>query len=413
MGMIELNGQQYLNGRASDPRELGWMRGAPPPKEKRITSDLGSYLSFPQIRWSLSHMRELIATVNVWRGPGLASRLERADRTDEIDALLFEDGAGRRRRFDEALYDTYVDGIVVLHRGRIVYERYFGVLEPHMPHACHSVTKSYAGTLAAAFVHEGVLDDSKTIAYYLPELRDAAWGDATLRQVMDMRTGLAYTEVYDDESSGVWAYYRACGAPLIGYDGPQTLCDYLCTVRKQGGHGEAFAYKTVNSEVMGWVMARATGRSFAQLLHERLWAPLGCEEDGFVSVDSAGMQRAGGGMSATLRDMARFGELMRREGEWNGKQLIPASVVHDVQQALNPAKFASDISYRSQWWVQPNHELGAFEAAGVHGQRIHIAPKAEMVVARFSSHPVASAAAAEPVQITAPQMLALGRMLRT
>lgn len=270
MGVFEFDGKSYLDGRASDPRELGWMRGTPPPVGKRISFESGRHEEFPQVRWSLSHMRELAPTVNVWRGPGGPSPLERNDRVAEIDALTFVDMNGHTRRFEEALYDTYVDGIVVLHRGRIVYERYLGALEPHLPHACFSVTKSYAGTLTAACVHEGLLDEHKVISHYLPELRGTAWEDATLRQVMDMQAGLAYTEDYVDENSGVSAYARSCGWRPIGYDGPQTLCDYLRTVRKQGAHGETFAYKTVNTEVMVWVMSRVTGRSFAQILHERL-----------------------------------------------------------------------------------------------------------------------------------------------
>ncbi|RWO52876.1 serine hydrolase [Mesorhizobium sp.] len=410
MNMLEFNGQRYLDGRASDPRELAWMRGAPPPADKRITFDSDCFRTFPQIRWSLSHMRELTATVNVWRGPGAPSHFERHDRTSEIDALAFTDAHGRPRRFEEALFDTYADGMVVLHRGRIVYERYFGALEPHLPHACFSVSKSYAGTLTAAFVHEGVLDDSKTIPHYLPELRGTAWQDATLRQVMDMQTGLAYTEDYDDERSSVWQYVRACGRrpKPAGYAGPTTMSDFLRTVRKQGAHGETFDYKSVNTDVMAWVMARATGRSLAQLLHERLWTPLGCEEDGYIEIDPVGMPAAGGGLSVSLRDLARFGELMRCEGVWKGKQLVPASVVHDVQKGHHPAKL-SDGSYRSQWWVTHN-ELGAVEARGIHGQRLYIAPDAEMVVARFASHPLASAEAGDI--ITMPQMLALGRMLR-
>lgn len=411
MGMLEFDGQRYLDGRASDPRELGWMRGAPPPADKRITFESNCFRTFPQIRWSLSHMRELAATVNVWHGPGAPSNFDRHDRTSEIDALGFADTNGRLCRFEEALTDTYADGIVVLHRGRVVYERYFGALEPHLPHACHSATKSYAGTLAAAFVHEGVLDDRKAIQHYLPELRGTAWEDATLRQVMDMQTGLAHTEIYADENSDVWAYSRACGfrPPLASSDGPQTMCDYLRTVRKDGAHGATFDYKTVNTDVMTWAMARVTGHSFAQLLQERLWAPLGCEEDAYVIVDRVGMPMAGGGLSATLRDLARFGELIRCEGVWNGKQLIPASVVHDVQKGDHPSKLPDGYSYRSQWWVTHN-ELGAVEARGIHGQRLYIAPAAEMVVARFGSHPVASAEASDVIIM--PQMLALGRMLR-
>lgn len=299
----------------------------------------------------------------------------------------------------------------MLHRGRIVYERYFGALEPHLPHMCHSVTKSYAGTLTAAFVHEGLLDDGKAIPHYLPELRGTAWDHATLRQVMDMQTGLPHTEVYADENSDVWAYARTSGlrSQPVGYDGPRTLWDYLRTVRKEGTHGGEFAYKTVNIEVMAWVMARVTGRTFAQLLHERLWAPLGCEENGYVVVDPIGMPLAGAGLSATLRDLARFGELMRCEGEWERKQLIPAAVVHDLQKGDHPARLPSGGSYRSQWWVT-HDELGAFLAGGIHGQRLYVAPKAETVIARFASHPLAASAASEP--IITPLMLAIGRMLR-
>ena len=417
MGMLEFDGQQYLDGRASAPREMGWMRGAPPPADKRITFEGDTFLDFPQIRWSLSHMRELAATAAIWRGPQAPSHIERGERTADIDALAFTDMNGRARRFDEALPDTYTDGIVVLHRGRIVYERYFGALEAHVPHSCFSITKSYAATLTAAFAHEGVLDDAKGIAHYLPELRGSAFEDATLRQVMDMQTGLAYTEVYADRTSSIWDYARSAGLRprSAGYSGAATCCDYLRTVKKEGVHAEAFAYKTVNTEVMAWVLARVTGRSFTQLLHERLWSPLGCEEDAYILVDPAGMAMAGGGLSASLRDMARFGELMRREGAWNGRQLIPASVVHDIQRGDSPAKFAKagytllpNYSYRSMWWVSHN-ELGAFEGRGIHGQRLYVAPKAEMVVARFASHPVASSAANDP--ITLPQLLALGRML--
>lgn len=175
-----------------------------------------------------------------------------------------------------------------------MYERYFGALEPHLPHACVSVTKSYAGSLTAAFVHEGVLDDTKMVTQYVPELRGTAWDNATLRQVMDMETGSRYSEDYGWTHFSIWAYARACGLQprLADYNGPEALCDYLRTVHKDGAHGEVFAYKTVNTDVMAWVMTRVTGRSFAQLLHDCLWAPLGCEKDGYVIVDSASMPTA-------------------------------------------------------------------------------------------------------------------------
>jgi hypothetical protein len=417
---LEFDGVRYLDGHASDPRKLGWMLGAPPPADKLITFAGDQFLDFPQIRWSLAHMRELAATVAVRRGdaPRLSFGAPDHDDAASIDELSFADMNGRHRRFGEALFDTYTDGIVVLHRGRVLYERYFGALEPHIPHSCFSITKSYAATLCASLVHERVLDDAKTIPHYLPEMRGTAYDDATLRQVMDMQTGLEYTEVYAEQSSSIWDYARASGLRPRppGYAGAATSCDYLRTIRKQGEHAQAFAYKTVNTEVMCWVMARVTGQPLDQMLHERLWSPLGCEEDGYIVVDPAGMPMGGGGLSASLRDLARFGELMRRDGDWHGRQLIPAAAVAEVRSGDDPAKFAKagytllpGYSYRNMWWVSHN-ELGAYEARGIHGQRLYVAPLAEMVIARFASHPIASSAANDP--ITLPQFLALGRMLR-
>ncbi|RWI71971.1 serine hydrolase [Mesorhizobium sp.] len=389
-GVLEFDGHHYPDGRASDPREFGWMRGAPPPADKRVTFENETVWAFPQLRWSLSHMRELRPTVQVWRGRGGSSQLEVSNRSTEVDALTFVDMDGRSNRFDEALFDTYTDGILVLHRGRVIYERYFGALEPHVQHSCQSITKSYAGTLAAALVHEGILDDRKTISQFVPELRGTGWEDATLRQVMDMQTNVASTEDYTvvDKS------YRY---------------EYLRTVRKDGVHGK-FVYKGVDTNVMAWVMSRATGRSFAQLLQERLWLPLGCEEDAYVEIDPGnGMPRAHSGLNVTLRDLARFGELMRCEGCWNGKQLVPASVVYDLQDLDHPAKpdLPFGYTYRSQWWVS-HDELDAIEGRGLYGQNLYIAPKAEMVIARFGSHPACS----HIDRIRRPQMQALGRMLR-
>ena len=162
-------------------------------------------------------------------------------------------------------------------------------------------------------------------------------------------------------------------------------------------------------------MKRVAGVGLAEMLSQRLWAPLGCEQDGYLGVDSIGVPMGGGGLSATLRDLARFGEMMRCDGARQGRQLVPEAVVADIRGGSDQAKFAKagyvllpGYSYRSMWWVSHN-ELGAFEARGIHGQRLYIAPKAEMVVARFASHPIAASAANDP--ITLPAFLALARML--
>ena len=418
-GTFEIDGVEYPDADASDPVVLAWMQGSPPPPEKLIRFQDDRFLEFPQIRWTLSHMRELAPTAAVWRGGGASSDLGVAPRDLEasIDALTFVDLFGRRLTWAQSLQHTYTDGIVVLHRGRRIYERYFGALKDHRPHCCFSITKSYAATLCAALIHESVLDETQTVSHYLPEMHGTAYEDATLRQVLDMQIGVEYSELYADPGAHIWDYARAGGLRPRGpdYTGPGNFYDYLRTLRKEGAHGAAFVYKTVNTEMLCWVMRRVTGIALQDMLSERIWSRIGCEEDGYLTVDSVGVVMGGAGLSATLRDLCRFGELMRCEGAWHGKQILPAEVIADIRRGSDPAKFVMagytllpGYSYRNMWWVSHN-SLGVFEGRGIHGQRLYIAPQAELVIARFCSHPVASSAANDPV--TLPAFAAMSQLL--
>jgi CubicO group peptidase (beta-lactamase class C family) len=416
---FEIDGVEYPDADASDPKALGWMQGSPPPEAKRIRFQDDRFLQFPQIRWTLSHMRELAPTAQVWRGAGAPSDLGVAPQGLEasIDALTFSDMRGHTLSWAQSLQRTYTDGIVVLHRGRRIYERYFGALTAQRPHACFSITKSYAATLAATLLQERVLDATKTVSHYLPEMSGTAYEDATLRQVLDMQIGVAYSETYADPKAHIWDYGRAGGLRPRGpdYSGPGNFYEYLRTLSKEGTHGAAFAYKTINTEVMCWVMKRVTGIALEDMLSARIWSKIGCEEDGYLTVDTIGVAMGGGGLSASLRDLCRFGELMRCEGAWRGEQVLPAEVVADIRRGADPEKFAPagyallpGYSYRNMWWVSHN-ALGVFEGRGIHGQRLYIAPKAELVIARFCSHPVASSAANDP--ITQPGFAAMSQLL--
>jgi CubicO group peptidase (beta-lactamase class C family) len=384
--------------RASDPVAMGWMVGSPPPPDKLIRFSDGSWFRFPQTRWSFSHLRQLMPTTVVRRGNGPVSVLPKAARAD-LDAVTFQPiGQSASMTWAQSLEANYTDGILVLHRGRIAYERYFGVLTPDRQHIAYSVTKSFVATLAAMLINEGTLDERATVASYVPELRASAFGDATIRQLLDMTTGPDYTEDYADPNSPVWALTRAGGflARPPDYRGPESFLDYLQTLKKAYGHGERFAYKTVNTDTLGAVLRRVSGRSLSDLLSERIFARLGAEHDAYFTVDPTGAEFAGGGLNLTLRDLARFGETMRLDGRFNGTQIVPKAVVDDIRRGGDRALFAPagyktlpGASYRSMWWVLHN-EHGAFSARGIHGQAIYVDPVAEMVIARLASHPLAA-----------------------
>lgn len=393
----------------SDPVKLGWMVGFPPPADKIIRFSDPDYFTFPKLRWTVCNFRQLMPTANVSRGIGapvpLARKIDAA-----IDGVTFKPlSGGAEMTWAQSLDANYTDGIVILHDGVVVYEHYAGCLNELGQHGAMSVTKSFTGLLGEMLVAEGKIDDTAKVATIVPELAKSAFGDATVRQVLDMTTGLSYSEDYSDPDADVWLY-GAAGNPLpkpADYVGPRTYFEYLETVRKEGEHGDSFGYKTINTDALGWIISRVTGKSVAQLLSERIWSKMGAEQDAYYTVDSIGTPFAGGGLNAGLRDLARIGQLMLDEGKINGQQLVPKAAIDNIRAGGDKAAFAKagykllgGWSYRGMWWVSHN-EHGAFTARGVHGQAIYVDPTAHMVIARFSSTPEAGNAANDPTSLPA------------
>jgi hypothetical protein len=410
---MPLGAQELPDAKSTDPVAMGWMQGAPPAADKIIShADLG-YFTFPKTRWSFSNYRQFGPTVGIASAERTAP-LRRAERRD-IDAVTFLPIGGTTPiTWAQSLAANYTDGIVVLHKGRLVFERYFGVTTAQTQHIAFSVTKSFVGTLAETLIAEGKLDPDALVTRYVPELAGSGFADATVRQVMDMTTGLDFDETYTDPNADIFAHAMAggIGPRPAGYQGPEGFYAYLRTVKKAGEHGARFTYRTVNSDALGWMIARVAGKPLHVLLEERIWKPLGMEHEAAMQVDRIGTAFAGGGLMPTLRDMARFGEMLRRNGKLAGRQVIPAAAVAAIRAGADKAKFASagystlpGWSYKSQWWVSHNAH-GAFMARGVFGQAIYIDPKAEMVIARFASHPKAGNVANDPVSLPAYQALA-------
>ncbi|BDW82335.1 6-aminohexanoate-dimer hydrolase [Erythrobacter sp. Dej080120_24] len=412
-------GQPPLSAQDSDPRVMGWMQGSPPPEDKIITQPDSVYFSFPRLRWSVCHLREFLPTEEISRGleaPVPLSYLPPADFADErqtIDALTFTPMNGSEpMSWEQSLYANYTDGILILHKGKVVYERYFGCLEEDGKHAAMSMTKSVTGLLAQILVAEGVLDETALVRDIIPEIGSSAFASATVREVMDMTTGVKYSENYADPNADIWVYSRAA-SPLPkpeGYTGPNGYWEYLQQVQPEGNHGDEFHYKTINSDMLGWLITRVTGKSVTELASERLWKPMGAEQSAYQTVDGKGVPFAGGGLTAGLRDLGRLGQLMLNEGEINGERLFPAEVVSRIRQGGDQSKFGGfptipNGSYTSQWWVFHN-ENGAYAARGVHGQTIYVDPTAEMVLVRFASFPTAANGRIDPTSLPAYQAVA-------
>lgn len=406
--------KQLLTDAQSDPNTLQLMVGFPPPIDKRVTLPDSNFFSFPKLRWSVCHMRELLPTGSIERNPYAYTPLKYA-LLPGIDELTFKpSNSNKLMTWQQSLAANYTDGMLILHKGKVVYERYRGCLDEHTNHAAMSMTKSLTGLVAEILIAQDKLNDKALVKNIIPELTNSAFGDATVRQVMDMTTALKYSEHYADPNADIWQYsYAANPLPKPKeYTGPVGYFEYLQTVQKQGQHGAAFGYKTVNSDVLGWIVSRVTNKKFDELASELVWSKIGAEHSADITVDGLGTPFAGGGLSATLRDLARLGLAVANQGAIGGVQVIPAKAIASIQtggdkNAFSKGGFNSmpNGSYRSMWWHFHNAN-GAFAARGVHGQTVYIDPTAEMIIVRLASHPIAANGVIDPTSLPAYQAVA-------
>ena len=372
------------------------MQGFPPAPEYRVNR--GNFMVPPNNRWAFQHIRELQPTREVYRGTGPVSELESS--SVDLADRLYEVSEKRRITLDEWLEEAATDAFLVLHKGKIVFERYLNGQQEHTQHQMFSATKSFVGTLMLTLIDEGKIVPSRTMASYVPELGGSAFGDATVQQVLDMTTSISFSEEYTNPQADIWAYGYVFSLSDVGDASTRksSIYDYLPTLGKMEElpHGQAFHYVTPNTDVLAWVLSRVTGQSLSELIATRFLQPLGAQRDGYIWLDRSGTEMAGGGLNITARDAARFGQMILQKGSYNGQQIIPVAVAERIMAPGDPETFSRlyddhwyqfvGHSYHDQWWsFQNDHK--AISAIGVHGQFIYIDPVAQMVVVKQSSHP--------------------------
>ena len=279
-------------------------------------------------------------------------------------------------------------GVLILKKGEIALERYGMGSGPETRWTSFSTAKSLTSTLCGAALHDGAigsLDDRCDL--YLPRLRGSAYDGVTVRNVLRMCSGVAWNEE-DDARAGTGAMARALASRR-----PGALLDLLCSLPHAQPQGVVFNYSTVESCLLGALVAAATGRPLADYFAETIWGPAGMEADGTWLLESDGGQEMGGfGVSARLRDIGRFGQLMLEDGEaFSGRRVLPPGWRDTAGQPDSaPTSFGrlmpgNTLGYGYQWWALPHGptgvHAGAFLAIGSFGQFIYIHPAARMVAA--------------------------------
>ena len=202
---------------------------------------------------------------------------------------------------------------------------------------------------------------------------------------------MVFDETYADPNSDISRFIYASGL-LPWPDGQaefDSLYDFLASLGKQDSHGREFQYTTATTEVLGWVITKRGGKPFHQQFEERLFSRIGAEYDAYFAADTQNVAVAGGGLSVTLRDMARLVLLVANDGFWNGQQIVPQAIIQKIKQGGDPSHFPDFLgetaSYKSQWYVDASQ--GTLRALGIHGQEVFVDAASGIVIVQQSSHP--------------------------
>ena len=265
------------------------------------------------------------------------------------------------------------------------------VVGPDTPHLLMSVSKSVTSTVVGALVGEGRLDPAWLVTDVLPELAGTSFDGCTVRHLLDMRAGTRFDEDYDNLDADVRTYERVY---LWRPDGRQARPDdalgYFATLQNDGPHGGPFRYRSVLTDVLAWALERAAGTQLPTLIARQLWQPMGAQFDAEITVDSHGNSMADGGICATLRDVARFGQLYLQRGLAHGRRVVPTSWIGPAvfRTGDNPDGYPPGAHYRNCWWVR-DPGLPFYHASGINGQHVFVHVPSQTVVVKLSTWPAA------------------------
>jgi len=353
------------------------------PPERTATK--ANWRSPPHSSWSYRNIRQLFPTapIEASKSPLVLNASPR-----DIGDTEFEWHAGKST-LARTIADTKTDGFLVLRGRDILFEYYAPGSTSQTLHLCFSVTKSITATVALALADRGRLDLSALVTRYIPELAGSAYEGATVQQVLDMTIAILYDESYEVLDGDVQNYRRATGfEPPVPGCAPGLRAMHMRHPRGDWPHGQRYHYVSPNTDVLGWIIERAGGETYARLASDLVWSPMGAENEAMIVVDGCGAPVACGGFCASLRDLGRFGLTLTAANEG----VLAPNTVDDIYVggdreawARRTIDFMPGGAYRNQFYLPPGDRQTAY-AIGIYGQWIYIDRNSGIVIVKQSCH---------------------------
>jgi CubicO group peptidase (beta-lactamase class C family) len=350
------------------------------------------------LHWAFQHLADFLPVAAISRGSGPVAELPAAPAELEGISVTAD---GRPSTVGEVMATTDTDGWIVVQHGQVLTEQYHRGMTPDTVHLLMSVSKTLVAGVVGALAGGGDLDVDALVTDYVPALKPSGYAGATIRNLLDMRSGIAFSEDYLNPLAEVRVLEQAIGwAPRTVPDLPATMYDYLVTLRQGTDHGGPFHYRSCETDVLGWVCEAAAGQRMPELMSQLVWGNLGARNDAVIGIDQAGTGMFDGGINASLSDLARFGSLFLNDGvSLTGVQVLPPAWIADTLAGGPDSRTAFAASpddnrmpggmYRNQMWL-PHPGDNVLLCIGIHGQMIYVNRAANLVAAKLSSWPLPS-----------------------
>ncbi|KUI28192.1 hydrolase [Mycobacterium sp. IS-1496] len=352
---------------------------------------LQNWQTVPHLHWAFQHLADFLPTARISRGTGPVAQMPaRAAALSDIVLPGGTDTVG------DVMGATATDGWIVTRHGEVLEERYPAGMLPDTPHLLMSVSKTLVATVAGVLIGEGALAPDALLSTYVPALAECGYAGATVRHLLDMRSGIAFSEDYLDPLAEVRLLEQAIGwAPRTVPDLPDTMYGFLLTLRRKSPHGGPFDYRSCETDVLGWVCEAAGGTRMPTLMSDLLWSRIGAQADAVIGVDREGTGMFDGGINACLRDLVRVGTLFLNDGvSLTGSQVVTPSWIADTltggadsrdafAAGRDTARFPGGM-YRNKCWL-PYPGDDVVLCLGIHGQMIYVNRPAGVVAAKLSS----------------------------
>ena len=300
------------------------------------------------------------------------------------DTYEFE---GEEKQIIESIDYFNTDGLMILKDGEVHYENYWNENKETSRHIIWSVSKSFLSALVGIALDEGLIEDiNDPIIKYLKDFKDTGYEGVSIKNLLQMSSGIEFNEDYGDPDSDINRYGRVTATGTSQREFAKTLKNS----REPGTYNH---YISLDSQMLGMLVAEVSNMSVKEYLHEKIWSKIGMQDDAFYLTDKQEVEMSLGGLNVTLRDMAKFGQLYLNKGKWNGNQIVPSEWVANstipLDKHVQPNagdEFSSDAwGYGYQWWV-PGPEVSDYTAHGIYNQFIYINPESNVVIAKTSSN---------------------------